>query len=59
MGVLFGAGLCGFSGRRTDESTPEETLLLTDRLVGLLPPDCRAGLRGKAGGAELEPVQRC
>ncbi|MGA2606139.1 MAG: hypothetical protein ABSH01_01625 [Terriglobia bacterium] len=48
-----------FLAGRTEESTPEEILLLIHRLVSLLPPDYQAGLRGKAGGAELEPVQGC
>jgi len=48
-----------FLAGRTEESTPEDILLLIHRLVSLLPPDYQAGLRGKAGGAELEPVQGC
>ncbi len=48
-----------FLAGRTEESTPEETLLLIHRLVSLLPPDYQAGLGGHARGAELEPVQRC
>jgi hypothetical protein len=48
-----------FLAGRTEESTPEEILLVIDRLVRVLPPDCQAGLRGQAGGAEVEPVQRC
>ena len=39
-----------FLAGRTEESTPEEILLLIHRLVGLLPPDYQAGLRGQAGG---------
>ena len=48
-----------FLAGRTEESAPEEILLVIHRLVSLLPPDYQAGLRGKAGGAELEPVQGC
>jgi hypothetical protein len=48
-----------FLAGRTEESTPEEILLVIHRLVSLLPPDYQAGLGGKAAGAELEPVERC
>ena len=48
-----------FLAGRTEESAPEEILLVIHRLVSLLPPDYQAGLGGKAGGAELEPVERC
>jgi hypothetical protein len=48
-----------FLAGRTEESAPEEILLVIHRLVSLLPPDYQAGLRGQAGEAELEPVQRC
>jgi hypothetical protein len=48
-----------FLAGRTEESAPEEILLVIHRLVSLLPPDYQAGLRGKAGGGELEPVERC
>ena len=48
-----------FLAGRTEESAPEEILLVIHRLVSLLPPDYQAGLGGKAAGAELEPVERC
>jgi hypothetical protein len=44
---------------RTEGSTAGDTLLLILRLVSLLPPGDRAGLRGQARGAEPEPVERC
>ena len=46
-----------FLAGRTEESTPEEILLVIHRLVSLLPPDYQAGRRGQAGGTELEPAQ--
>jgi hypothetical protein len=48
-----------FLAGRGEESTPEEILMVIHRLVHLLPPDYQAGLRGQAGGTELEPAQRC
>jgi hypothetical protein len=48
-----------FLAGRTEESTPEEMLLLINRLAGLLPPEYQARLSGKAEGSELEPVERC
>jgi hypothetical protein len=48
-----------FLAGRTEESTPDEILMVIHRLVSLLPLDYQAGLRGQAGGDELEPVQRC
>ena len=48
-----------FLADRTEESTPGEILSVIHRLVSLLPPDYQVGLHGQAGGAELEPVERC
>jgi hypothetical protein len=44
---------------RTEESTPEEILLVIHQLASLSPPDYQAGHPGQAGGAELESVERC
>jgi len=48
-----------FLAGRTEESTPEETLLLIDRLVRLLPGEYQARLGGRTRESELEPAQRC
>ena len=45
-----------FLAGRTEESTPEEILLVIHRLVHLLPPDCRARLSTESEASELEPV---
>jgi hypothetical protein len=48
-----------FLAGRTEESTPEEILLVIHRLVHLLPPDHQARLRKESEATQLEPVQRC
>jgi len=49
----------GFLAGRTEESTPEETLLLIHRLVSLLPPEYQARLTGDERGKEAETAARC
>ena len=48
-----------FLAGRTEESTAEETLLLIDRLVSLLPEEYDARLRGKNRIREVEDAGRC
>jgi len=48
-----------FLAGRTEESTPEEILLVIHRLVHLLPPDYQARLTRESEATELEPVRRC
>jgi hypothetical protein len=48
-----------FLAGRTEESSPEETLLLIERLVQLLPPDFQVRLVARAKDPELEPARRC
>ena len=48
-----------FLAGRTEESTPEETLLLISRMVKLLPADYQARLAGPLENTELEPARRC
>ena len=48
-----------FLAGRTEESSPEEILLVIHRLVNLLPADYRARLVGKAEDPEPEAVRRC
>jgi len=48
-----------FLAGRTEESAPEEILLVIHRLVGLLPPDYQARLADKTPDNELEPAPRC
>jgi len=48
-----------FLAGRTEESTPEEILLVIHRLVNLLPADYRARLVGKAEDPEPEAVRKC
>jgi len=43
-----------FLAGRTEESTPEEILLVIHRLLTLLPPDYQARLTGQEEGMELE-----
>jgi hypothetical protein len=45
-----------FLAGRTEESTPEEILLVIHHLLRLLPPDCRTRLSTESEAAELEPV---
>ena len=48
-----------FLAGRTEESTPEEILLLIHRLLTLLPPDHQARLARQSETTELEPADRC
>jgi hypothetical protein len=48
-----------FLAGRTEESTPEEILLVIHRLLTLLPPDHQARLTGHSETTELEPADRC
>ena len=48
-----------FLAGRTEESSPEEILLVIHRLVNLLPADYRARLVGKAEDTESEPARKC
>ena len=48
-----------FLAGRTEESSPEEILLVIHRLVNLLPADYRARLVRKAEDTELEPARKC
>ena len=48
-----------FLAGRTEESTPEETLLLIHRLVSLLPEEYQARLRGEKRSREVEAAGRC
>jgi hypothetical protein len=48
-----------FLAGRTEESSPEEILLLIERLVHLLPPDFQVRLAAKTKNPELEPARRC
>jgi len=48
-----------FLAGRTEESTPEEILLVIDRLANVLPPEYQVQIAGKHRITELEPAQRC
>ncbi len=48
-----------FLAGRTEESTPEEMLLVIHRLVHLLPPDYQARLANHSDEAESEPARKC
>jgi hypothetical protein len=48
-----------FLAGRTEESSPEETLLLIHRLFTLLPPDYQARLTSEGEGLEVETATRC
>ena len=48
-----------FLAGRTEESTPEEVLLVIDRLVSLLLPDYQAGLHSQGEGREVETAGKC
>ncbi len=48
-----------FLAGRTEESTPEEIVLLIHGLAKLLPGEYRARLAGQNGGRELETARRC
>ena len=48
-----------FLAGRTEESSPEEILLLIHRLVQLLPPEYQARLAGEAEDPEPEAVRKC
>jgi hypothetical protein len=48
-----------FLAGRTEESSPEEILLLIHRLFTLLPADYQARLTGKAEGLEVDTATRC
>ncbi len=48
-----------FLAGRTEESTPEEILLVIDRLLSLLSPDYRARLTKQSKPPEVEPARRC
>jgi hypothetical protein len=44
---------------RTEESTPEEILMLIQHLVKLLPPEYQARLAGQGRVEKLEAAARC
>ncbi len=48
-----------FLAGRTEESTPEEMLLVIHRLVHLLPPDYQARLGNNSDEAESEAARKC
>jgi hypothetical protein len=48
-----------FLAGRTEESTPEEILLVIHRLLTLLPPDYQTRLIRQRETTELEPARRC
>ena len=48
-----------FLAGRTEESTPEEILLVIHRLLTMLPPDYQARLTRQSETTELEPAKRC
>jgi len=48
-----------FLAGRTEESTPEEILMLIQHLVKLLPPEYQARLAGQGREEELERAARC
>ena len=48
-----------FLAGRTEESTPEEILMLIQHLVKLLPPEYQARLAGEERDEELERAERC
>ncbi len=48
-----------FLAGRTEESTPEEILLVIHRLLSLLPPDYQTRLTRQSETTELEPARRC
>ena len=48
-----------FLAGRTEESTPEEILMLIQHLVKLLPPEYQARLAGEEREEELERAARC
>ena len=48
-----------FLAGRTEESAPEEILLLIHRLVALLPPDNQARIAGRNADKVQEPAARC
>lgn len=49
----------GFSGGEGEESSPEEILMVIDRLVHLPPADYQVRLAGQSGGREVETVRKC
>jgi hypothetical protein len=48
-----------FLAGRTEESSPEEILLVIHRLVNLLPPDYQARLAKQSSTTEVEPARKC
>ena len=48
-----------FLAGRTEESTPEEILLVIHRLLSLLPPDYQARLASRSEDTEPEAARRC
>jgi len=48
-----------FLGGRTEESTPEEILLVIHRLLNVLPPDHQARLVNKSEVTESEALRTC
>jgi hypothetical protein len=48
-----------FLAGRTEESSPEEILLVMERLIKLLPADYGGRLGGKAEDPEAEAVKKC
>ena len=65
MGTERSRGYClelvcaDFLAGRTEESTPEEILMVIHRLLNLLPPDYQAQLAGKSEVKELEAARKC
>jgi len=49
----------GFLAGRTEESTPEEMLLVIHRLLHLLPPDYQARLANHSEEAASEAARKC
>ena len=52
-------GCADFLAGRTEESTPEEILMLIQHLVKLLPPEYQARLAGQEREEELERASGC
>jgi hypothetical protein len=48
-----------FLAGRGEESSPEEILMVIDRLVHLLPPDHQACVAGQSAGREVETAGKC
>jgi len=48
-----------FLAGRTEESTPEEILLVIEHLIRLLPPEYQGRIASSSESSELEPVSKC